>query len=71
VKAERTADALAACEVSSVTRLFNFVEDPIPGNVDMLWRRPVARYSAGKTINTPRADLKHVIPNVFCSLESL
>jgi hypothetical protein len=43
VKAERTADALAACEVSSVTRLFNFVEDPILNNVDMLWRGPVAR----------------------------
>jgi hypothetical protein len=57
VKAEHTTDILAACEVSSVTRLFNFGEDANLGNVDILGEILVVRYSAGKTINTPHAEL--------------
>jgi hypothetical protein len=61
VKAERTADALAACEVSSVSRLFNLVEDPNLGNVDMLWKGPVARYSARQDDQHSSRRIKHVL----------
>ena len=71
MKAERTADALAACDVSSVTRLFNLVEDPNLGNVDMLLERSLLRVAQqGKTINTPHAELS-MSSNVFCFLEPL
>jgi hypothetical protein len=52
VKAERTADALEVCDVSSVTRLFNLV-NPNLGNVDMLLETSLLRVTQqGKTINT-------------------
>ena len=65
MKAERTADALAACDVSSVTRLFILV-NPNLGNVDMFLERSlVVRYSARQDDQHSSCRIKHVVQRVL------
>ena len=66
MKAERTADALETCDVSSVTTLFNLVEDPNLDNVDMLLEKVlVVRYSARQDDQHSSCRIKHVVQRVL------
>lgn len=66
MKAERTADALAACDVSSVTTLFNLVEDPNLGNVDMLLERSLLRVTQVRQDDQHSScRIKHVVQCVL------